>query len=67
MSDMTWLAALAWSAVGLILICVAIVAFCVLRDRSLRGRRISNQEIQRERITITLPNFAMRDFKDRQS
>lgn len=66
MNAVGWVPALCWSAVGLFLICVAIVAYCVVRDRQLRGgRRISNEEIQRERITISIPNFALRDFKER--
>lgn len=59
---MGWLGALS-------LLCLAVIALCayvVLRDRSLRGIRISNQEIQRERVTISIP-FIDRDYKDRPS
>lgn len=65
MNDLDWLTIGKIGAIVLFLTCVVIVLFCVLRDRSLRGMRISNNEIQREQITITLPSFALRDFKDR--
>jgi uncharacterized membrane protein len=62
---MTWAPALIGCAIVLLVLCIGICAVCALRDRSLRGTRISNEEIQRERITLSLPNFAMKDFKDR--
>lgn len=60
---MGWVAALVSLAVLVDLICVGIVVFCMMRDRGLRGTRISNQEIQRERITISIP-FMHHDYKD---
>ena len=49
---------------GFALLCLIWYARSVIRDFRLRGRRISNAEIHRERITIQIP-FALRDFKDR--
>jgi hypothetical protein len=63
--DMDWLPCAIWCMVGLFLLCVAIVAWCVIRDRNLRGTRVTNEELSRERVTISLPNFCMRDFKNR--
>jgi len=63
---MNWSPAFAWIALILFALCVGIVAYFPLRDRRLRGIRISNREINRERVTITLPNWAMRDFKERK-
>lgn len=62
---MGWMGALAWSAVGLLMICGAIIAYGPLRDRSLRGRRVSNGEVQRERVTIMIPADWLQLFKDR--
>lgn len=57
---MGWMGALS-------LLCLAVIALCaylVWRDHSLRGMRISNAEIQRERVTISIP-FIDHDYKDR--
>lgn len=62
MNDLDWLTVGKIGAIVLFLTCVAIVLYCVLRDRSLRGMRISNGELRREDITISIP-FAMRDQK----
>lgn len=63
---MSWHAALSWLALGLTLVCLGILLYFPWRDRHLRGRRIKNREIERERITRSMPNFALRDFKDRR-
>ena len=65
MNDMTWLTAAIGCAIGLFVICAVILAWCCIRDMRLRGVRVSNREIERERITITMPSFALRDFKNR--
>lgn len=59
---MSWVQSLSLAALALFLVCVAIVLYCVIRDRQNRGMRISNQEIQRENVTISIP-FSLRDFK----
>lgn len=62
MSDLDWLTVGKIGAIVLFLACLAIVLFCVLRDRSLRGMRISNGELRREDITISIP-FIGKDWK----
>lgn len=52
---MSWSHALSLACILAFLACLAIVLFCVLRDRSLRGMRISNGELRREDITISIP------------
>lgn len=59
---MSWSHALSLGCILAFLTCVAIVGYCVLRDRSLRGMRISNGELRREDITISIP-FIGKDWK----
>jgi hypothetical protein len=53
------------TAIFLVVLCFAIVFGCELRDRRNRGRRVTNGEVYRERVTIGLPDNWLRDFKDR--
>lgn len=65
MNELGWLPCALWGSVILFLLCALVVVWCIGRDRSLRGMRVTNGEVQRENVTITLPSFALRDFKDR--
>lgn len=58
---MSWVGALSLLCILGFLACVLIVAYCEIKDRRNRGMRISNGEINRERITPSIPF----DFKDR--
>jgi hypothetical protein len=43
----------------------SLALWVVIRDRSMRGRRISNGEIRREDITLSIPNDWMDTFHER--
>jgi hypothetical protein len=62
---MNWIDVACWAAATLILICVAIVVICEVRDRANRGMRVSNGQVYRERVTKTLPDNWLRDFHER--
>lgn len=55
----------AFSLCVFLLLVLAWCVWVVARDQRNRGMRVKNCEVERERVTITLPSFAMRDFKER--
>jgi protein-S-isoprenylcysteine O-methyltransferase Ste14 len=67
---MNWSVAFSWCAVGLFLVCCAIVAHAIWRERRLkrawRNTRVTNREVRREQITMSLPASWMKDFADRE-
>ena len=54
------------AVLGVIAIAVVLVLYVTLRDRSLRGIRVTNCEVRREQITPSLPNSWMADFWERR-
>lgn len=55
----------AYALMALLALILALCAWVVWRDARLRGQRIDRKKWVRERVTISLPSFAMRDFKNR--
>ncbi len=54
------------AALGVLAIILVLALYVALRDRSLRGIRVTNGEVRREQITPSLPNSWMSHFWERR-